>query len=236
MNIAEKLTAIAENEQKVYDAGYSKAESDFWDGFQNFGNRTRYTYAFDSCAGFEYINPKYLVKPTSASVYMFSGCTNLKRVDGSKFDFSAIPENYTEYNQGLYALFNKCSSLEEVDLDFQPTMSYAYFFAYCTNLKTIKTIRVSEKSTFGGTVGGDCFAGCSALEDVLFEGVIAHNLSMASCGNLNHRTLLNISDCLKDFVAAGSTTTKTLVLHANAKAKLSDAEKVAITQKGWTLA
>ena len=35
MSIAEKLTAIAENEQRVYDSGYSKAESDFWDGVQD---------------------------------------------------------------------------------------------------------------------------------------------------------------------------------------------------------
>lgn len=229
------LGAFCDGIDQVYTKGCEQGKLDFWDEVQKSGTRKRYTYAFDNW-GHEYINPKYVIRPTSAAVYMFNGCTNLKRVDGSKFDFTAIPENYTEYNAGLYALFNGCSNLLEVDMEFQPTMSYAYFFSGCINLKSVKTIRVSEKSTFGGAAGGDCFSQCIALEDVVFEGVIANNLNMASCSSLNRRTLLNISDCLKDFVAAGSTTTRTLVLHANAKAKLSDAEKVAITQKGWTLA
>ena len=62
MNIAEKLQAIAENEQKVYAAGESsgyakgntegktegaKAEYDaFWDSFQAGGKRENYTRAF----------------------------------------------------------------------------------------------------------------------------------------------------------------------------------------------
>lgn len=230
------LGAFADGIDEVYTKGAKSEYDKFWDGVQNYGNRKRYTYAFDSWAGVEHINPKYIVKPTTASPYMFNGCTNLKSVDKSKFDFSVMPENYTEYNQGLYALFNKCTNLVSVDLDFVPTMSYSYFFTGCTSLKTVKTIRVNENSKFGGTAGGDCFSGCSALEDVVFEGVIANNLAMTACQNLNYRTLDNISRCLKNFVAEGSTERRTLALHSNAKAKLSDAEKLAITQKGWTLA
>ena len=47
MSIAEKLTTIAQNEQKVYDAGYSKAESDFWDAYQKKGARTTYLEHFE---------------------------------------------------------------------------------------------------------------------------------------------------------------------------------------------
>lgn len=50
MSIADKLVTIAENEQKVYNAGYEagkKSESDrFADSFQNYGNRTNYWGAF----------------------------------------------------------------------------------------------------------------------------------------------------------------------------------------------
>ena len=46
MSIAEKLTAIAENEQKVFDAG-KKAEYDvFWDELQEYGNKPDYQYTF----------------------------------------------------------------------------------------------------------------------------------------------------------------------------------------------
>ena len=35
MSIADKLTTIAENEQKVYDAGAKSEHDKFWDSYQN---------------------------------------------------------------------------------------------------------------------------------------------------------------------------------------------------------
>ena len=35
MSIAGKLTTVAENQQKVYDAGYADAEQEFWDAYMN---------------------------------------------------------------------------------------------------------------------------------------------------------------------------------------------------------
>jgi hypothetical protein len=50
MSIQEKLTTIAENVPKVYDAGIAEGRtqewSDFWDAFQNNGNRRDYGNAF----------------------------------------------------------------------------------------------------------------------------------------------------------------------------------------------
>ena len=40
MSIAEKLQQIAENEQNVYDAGKKAQYDEFWDNYQNKGNRT----------------------------------------------------------------------------------------------------------------------------------------------------------------------------------------------------
>ena len=68
MTTAEKLTTIAENQQKVYDAGYAdgveagaKSEYDrFWDEFQNKGGKASYYWAFygDRFTDETY-NPKY---------------------------------------------------------------------------------------------------------------------------------------------------------------------------------
>lgn len=52
--IAEKLITIADNQQKVYDAGYNiglaKGKTDennfFWDRYQHYGSRKSYSYAF----------------------------------------------------------------------------------------------------------------------------------------------------------------------------------------------
>lgn len=46
MNRAEKLTTIAENEPKVYEAGKQAEYDAFWDTFQNKGGAMRYHYTF----------------------------------------------------------------------------------------------------------------------------------------------------------------------------------------------
>ena len=70
MSISDKLTEVAENVPKVYEAGFDKGTSDLWDVIQNFGNRSYYEYAF-SAWGIEFIRPKYKIVPTSRTIYMF---------------------------------------------------------------------------------------------------------------------------------------------------------------------
>ena len=46
MSIAEKLQAIAESAQEVFDAGVAAEHQRFWDVFQNYGERFSYDSAF----------------------------------------------------------------------------------------------------------------------------------------------------------------------------------------------
>ena len=46
MNTAEKLTAIAENQKKVYEAGKKSEYDRFWDNYQYNGERRVYDVAF----------------------------------------------------------------------------------------------------------------------------------------------------------------------------------------------
>lgn len=71
MSVADKLTTIAENQQKVYDAGYNKGKADgrqaeydrFWDDYQQNGNRNDYKNAFSGTGWTEEtLKPKYPVK------------------------------------------------------------------------------------------------------------------------------------------------------------------------------
>lgn len=96
MSIAEKLTTIAENQQRVFDAGrnsggggnwddgYNSGYSDgrsmgydegqtaeydrFWDNYQQNGNRTDYTYGFAGAWDRTTFLPKYDIKATSLNV------------------------------------------------------------------------------------------------------------------------------------------------------------------------
>ena len=72
MSIAEKLTTVAENVSKVYEAGKKSEYDDFWDRYQINGTRTSYSYAFAG-EGWGAINfkPKYTIKPKNAQ-YMFA--------------------------------------------------------------------------------------------------------------------------------------------------------------------
>lgn len=59
MSIAEKLATIAENEQRVYDAGKKSEYDAFWDNFQANGTRKYYGFAFAYSWNDVNYKPKY---------------------------------------------------------------------------------------------------------------------------------------------------------------------------------
>ena len=82
MSIADKLTTVAENVPKVYEAGKKAEYDDFWKAYQSNGNRTVYQYAFYRQYwknGTTY-NPKYPITIPSSNyannMFANSGVTN----------------------------------------------------------------------------------------------------------------------------------------------------------------
>ena len=179
MSIAENLTKIAENQQKVFDA-WKKAECDeFWDKFQKNGTQSAYVYAF---AGY--------------------GWTN-EHLEKIKYPLKPLGGDAVNYNGMFYYNINI-------------TKTPVLYFGKCGTANSM-------------------FYSCSKLEEVYFEGEIGLSLSFAQSPLLTHDCLTRIITGLKDF--SGTTTTRTLTLHTDSKAKLSDAEKaIATDKKGWTLA
>ena len=135
MSISDKLITIAENEQKVFDAGYKrgkqegdygkgvedgkKAEYDnFWDNFQNYGTRRGYQYAFAYSYWNENIfKPKYNITPDDCS-YMF---------------------NYNTSGMNLKTALENAG----VKLDTSKTTTYIRMFYNC-NIPEIPTIDLSS--------------------------------------------------------------------------------------------
>jgi hypothetical protein len=89
ISLADKLSImtqnqqiIAENQEKVYNAGYEKGKAEggdnyydtFWDAYQNNGARTNYKYAFYG-SGWENANynPKYPLTGITVGASMFTG-------------------------------------------------------------------------------------------------------------------------------------------------------------------
>ena len=197
MSIADKLSIIAENEQKVYEAGKKSQYDEFWDSFQDYGNRTDYRYAFRLWND-AILKPKHKVT-TNILYEIFYQATNLTTVNSEWFEV-------LETNNNCYSAFNRCSDLEIIDVDIffttgAPASAFQTTFTYCSKLRKIKKIKTV--ATAGYT---NCFIGCSALEEVIFDGEIGQgNLDLSPCKLLNKPSIESVVNCL-------STTTSTLTV------------------------
>lgn len=213
MSIAEKLQTIAENEQKVYEAGYNKgkaeggdtegaynegfeagkkAESDaFWETYQEGGNRTNYTYAFYAWKD-ELFNPTYDI--TFSRAYATFSYSTIKEIN-KILDFSKMPTVY---------------------------LTDAQVFRFCYDLETINEIVVCEQNQYT-----QWFQGCTSLKNITFNGTIGQNISFADSPLLSADSIANIVEHLAT-VSAKTTIT------INSAIDMS-AYKSTIEGKGWTL-
>ena len=241
MNITDKAltlssnnVTIAENQEKVYDKGYSDAESNFplemWKILTSSGNRTNYIRAFASTSfpkGFAFPEP---IKPTSYSSHMFYDYYGAELP--LNIDLSGVRLTGTWENSAAMNIFSYARSITTIyDMGLPAPVEYRNSFQYCYKLTTIEKIRVAKETKFY-----DPFLGSTNLANVTFEGEIGQNLSLGGCTKLTHKSLMNIIGCLYDFVSNGETTTRTLTIGSENLLKLTDEEKAIATQKGWTLA
>jgi hypothetical protein len=115
MSIATKLTTIAENVQKVDNAGYEKGKGEggnteeafadgkaageklMWDGLTANNTRTGWQQQFRNWQ-IEYLRPPYVIAPKANAINaMFEGNKLLKKVECAYFDFSG----YTDMALGI---------------------------------------------------------------------------------------------------------------------------------------
>ena len=236
MSIGEKLTIIAENMQKVYDAGVKTGYDKFWDDFQQNGNRTDYRSAL---GGFnvESFKPKYPIRPTDA-YFMFynSGGGNLKIKDFVEYaKENNIVLDYSRCTNAYYGVgclrsqhfgvldFSVCENMQ--------SLFYGHQFNSTDSVVTIDEFISSEITTYNANT----FQHATQLTNLTMKGVIAKNsFNVSYCTKLTHDSLMSIINCLKDF--SGSGTTYTVTLGTANLVKLSDSEKAIATEKGWTLA
>ena len=218
--------------------------NDFWDIFQENGERVDYNSAFKSYTGEKSENykhhifwnksnfkPKYDIKPTLAYT-MFGAFPN--EASGGIDDLEAYLEEL-----GIVLDFSNCTNVTDCFnsawfsvlpvLDFskasgniQRTFRNNYY------LHTIRKLIFSASSSFNST-----FMGCSKLENIVFEGEIAKSIPINQSPKLSDASIQSLIDCLADLTDG---TTQTLTLHADVKAKLTDAQIAIITNKNWTLA
>ena len=223
------VTATGGGESGGYDQGYAdgkQAEYDrFWDIYQDNGNRTDHWCAFGGKGWTnETFQPKYDIRPATAN-YMFYGSkiTDLKKslADwGVTLDFSQCT---------IFTHFMAVSEITTLGVvDTRSANSLASMFSQRCALVTIDKIILRED----GSQTGPSFNALTALVDIRFEGKFGASVSFAMAQHLSVDSLQSIIDALKDMTGA---TAQTLTLHASAGAMLTEAQKVSITAKNWTV-
>lgn len=189
MTTSEKLIKIAENVQKNVEFGKSQGGGGddwydtFWDGYQNFGNRTNYSGFAEGTPHNGWFKPKYDIKPTTAESFM------------------------RNYGQGLSAneYVDLVQLLEDLNvvLDFSKCANVTYLF-YNARIWHIPEVNItgasdsaSNQLIFGSyTKKIDKFVVketqllekpfnyATALEEIEIGGTIGRNFNMSKCVNL----------------------------------------------------
>ncbi len=199
MSIAEKLSAIAANEEKVFGAGKTEQYNTFWDNFQQNGNHRTYSHAFKGVGWNDNtFKPKYdlIFDEWDNYVFHYSDITDLKSIiekHGITFDTSAV-KGFTSWFYGSKKLmylppidmagataclnmFGYCSALKEVDLSnlSGDVQGHNTVFQYCGELRELRLT-----NCVFGTDGWD-FRWSTLLSKESIEGII-NSLSQTTAG------------------------------------------------------
>ena len=202
MSIAEKLTTVATNQQKVYEAGKKAQEQAFWEKYQLPPND--YSYRFAGLGWYKgNFKPVKDMKPTTSARRMFIGFDYYEK-GGSNFD---LVEHLKELDVTLD--FSKCVDMQEtfssahighigvVDLTGTSKKHYGTFASAW--IKKIDQIIVDEKKQYD-----NLFASAAALEEISITGTIGQNgFSTSPCKKLNKASI-------ESFINALSMTTSEL--------------------------
>ncbi len=228
MDIAEKTSLLKQDFDDVYDAGKMAGRNDFWEAFLPKGKSPNHYEFYGDSWNEKTFTPKYdLVLTNTSSVFQGLGvrdlATHLEEI-GIKIDCSQSTGTFAYCFSGSYTRTLPA-------LDFSKAKSLNQTFTYMSNLVEFEELKLGDD---GMTTFTTPFLGCSKLEKLIVKGVIGQNISFSDCSKLTYESLMSIINALYNY--SGSGTTHTLTLHADAKARLSDSEKVIATQKGWTIA
>jgi len=243
MNTAQKLTAIAENQQKVYDKGRDAQWSDFWDKYQEKGTKSQYLYAFAGHSWTdETFKPKHNISPSYSCQYMFtySRITNLSEI----LDRQGVTMNLSRANSVLCAFqyCDKLTNIPEINLSgIKNNTNANMLFDGATSLETV------EKLVFSGADGiqyYNAFKSCNSLKNVVFAGVVTRSINCQD-SPLTNDSIKSLILCLKNYKNTSAEGAYTITLKELCKTAL-EAEGATsphgnlwteyVSDLGWVLA
>lgn len=233
MSIAEKLTAITENQQRVYDAGKQAQEDAFWDTAQANGTRINYNRGF---CGYtwtdETFKPKYDIKPTA--INGFYNCFAWSFIE----DFAGILERQgisldtSGCSGDMSSAFSNSTVINVPVIDASKASTIAHMFAFCTKLERVEGLIVSATTAPLYTFGS-----CTALEHIIFGGTIGQNgLDLSACTKLDKESIESVINTLSTTTSGLSVTlSSAAVTAAFGSTTASEWTALIATRPNWTI-
>lgn len=225
MNIAEQLITIAENEQKVYDAGYEKGKAESGEDGVDWSKITDFRY-FSAFSNRDFLIPQLNYENTSNGTLfsqMFFQCTKLKDV----------PLINTSKCTNFSQMFYDCQQLTTIpEIDTSNGTSFGQMFYNCNQLKTVPLLNLSKCTNMSLM-----FYNCRSLTEVRFTGTInvTGSLSVFSYSpNLTVESLVSFLNALSDNTRLS--TTYTVTIGSTNLSKLTQEQKQIAYDKNIALA
>lgn len=201
MSIADKLTAIAENVQKVYDAGKAAGGGGdswydtFWDNLTQNGTRVDYYYAFGNKAwNDEIFKPNRVITPTNAS-YMFLGA----EVTSTPYVLNCLDFRQCGNFQQAFCYCRGLTEMGVVDLSNLKNNSGGMRSGFydCANLRKVKKFVLPTAVMFSQTDNSP-FTRCPSLTDITFEGTMLQSFTLGDSPLLSKASCVSAVSCLSD--------------------------------------
>ena len=211
MNISEKLVTIAENQEKVYEAGKKNSIKEWQDEFLTYHNAVGYHYAFSTWNEETY--RLFLSQPNDKFWNNIAGADQMfrnfnyygverKAVDLVKLHKElGIPDiNWSTAIASCYATFAyaRVSHLGVVDLS---RANHTQFFNNSTELVTIDEVKLNPSASY------DNFGNCPKLANIKFGNNLVKSISFSSCP-LTKASIENVIEHLDDNVTGYTVTFK----------------------------
>lgn len=208
---------MADGVGEVYDAGYAKGQAEGGGGSYDEG------YEAGQKAEYDRFWDIFQKNGNPANYYYkfaYSGWTDENF--NPKYDI-VTGSGTSSANAMFYS--NKNITDTKVPIIVQGSSAANAF--YDSNFVTIRKLVLHEGVSLNLT-----FSRCTALENIIFDGVIGQDIDFRYSGKLTNESVQSVIDHLKDLTGQNALT---LTFHATVGGKLTEAQKATITAKNWTL-
>ena len=211
MSVRDKLRTIAENEQRVFEAGKRAEYDTFWNIYQQNGERTNCEGMFAGDGwNSDTIRPKYNIYPTKATMmFYYSGFVGSLKEFFENLNIVIDFSNTTSLT-GVFQYANKITELPYLDLS--SIISNTKILQLCNNCAELVTAEIKFPPSCSYA---NCFNGCRELKHLVAHGEIGGDgLDFHWSTKLTHDSLMSIINALSATTSGLSVTLSLTAVNA----------------------